>query len=51
MMQKTKNLKCKCCKKSTLHYLIGDSYRCMICNTANQTVKRKEIVFEPDGEL
>lgn len=49
MIQKTKTLKCKCCNKKTLHYLIGNSYRCVICNTDNARIK--SVVFEPEIDL
>ena len=51
MTKKTKNIKCKFCGKTTQHYLLNDTYRCIYCNTANKTIKIKDIIFEPDFEV
>lgn len=52
MTQKILKLKCKKCGKVTQHYLLGDTYRCIICNTSNKTLKKvKEAVFEPDFDV
>ena len=51
MTKKTKNIKCKSCGKITPHYLLEDTYRCIYCNTANKTIKIKDIIFEPDFEV